>query len=113
VLEYLFKHSSHPTVEEIYRNLVPEIPTLSRTTVYNALNLFSEKDLVCEVNVGEKETRYDANTGEHAHFKCNSCGRVYDVWIEKKDWGVESLEGFKIEEKHLYYRGICPRCSRG
>ena len=42
VLEYLFDHEDHPTADEIYAVLHSQIPTLSKTTVYNTLNSFVE-----------------------------------------------------------------------
>lgn len=43
VFQYLVDNHNHPTVDMIYKALCPEIPTLSKTTVYNTLNLFVEK----------------------------------------------------------------------
>ena len=34
ILEYLLGHRTHPTVETIYSELSPKMPTLSKTTVY-------------------------------------------------------------------------------
>ena len=42
IMTYLMTHFTHPTVEEVYKALCPTIKTLSRTTVYNTLRLFSE-----------------------------------------------------------------------
>ena len=39
VLEYLQNSKNHPTVDNIYNDLIKEIPTLSKTTVYNILKL--------------------------------------------------------------------------
>jgi len=39
VLDYLVTMKTHPTAEEVFSHLVKEMPTLSRTTVYNTLNL--------------------------------------------------------------------------
>jgi len=41
IFQYLLDNHVHPTVDTIYKALCPEIPTLSKTTVYNTLNLFS------------------------------------------------------------------------
>jgi len=41
IYEYLLKSKNHPTVDEIYKNLIDDLPTLSKTTVYNVINLFS------------------------------------------------------------------------
>lgn len=43
IMDYLLSHHTHPTVEEVYRDLCKKCPTLSKTTVYNTLRLFSEK----------------------------------------------------------------------
>ena len=43
IFQYLLDNHVHPTVDTIYKALCPEIPTLSKTTVYNTLNLFVEK----------------------------------------------------------------------
>ena len=40
VMDYLMTHRTHPTVDEIYHALEKQIPTLSKTTVYNTLKLF-------------------------------------------------------------------------
>jgi Fe2+ or Zn2+ uptake regulation protein len=62
ILEYLMSHKTHPTVERIHKELSKEIPTLSKTTVYNTLNLFVSKGIVQELTIEEKEVRYDADT---------------------------------------------------
>ncbi len=110
VLEYLRNNKTHPTVEEIYTSLAEEIPTLSKTTVYNTLELFENNGLARIVNVGENESRYDADISNHGHFKCDGCGRVYDFRVNMEALETRGLEGYKIWEKHLYYRGICSRC---
>ena len=43
IMQYLLTHRTHPTIDEIYRELSSTIPTLSRTTVYNTLKLFVKK----------------------------------------------------------------------
>ena len=41
IMDYLFEHKVHPTVDKIFNDLYPQIPTLSKTTVYNTLKLFA------------------------------------------------------------------------
>ena len=62
IYETLLDTTEHPTVDTIYQSLAKEIPTLSKTTVYNTLKLFQEKGLVLVVNIEDNETRYDADT---------------------------------------------------
>ena len=46
IYDFLKGTKSHPTVDDIYQHILPEAPTLSRTTVYNSVKLFSEKGIV-------------------------------------------------------------------
>lgn len=35
IMDWLIKHPTHPTIEDVYKGLAESIPTLSKTTVYN------------------------------------------------------------------------------
>lgn len=112
IMDYLMSMRTHPTADEIYNALVKEIPTLSRTTVYNTLNLFISADIARAVTIEDNETRYDADISDHGHFKCEACGAIYDFKLNCGDLGAEGLEHFRITEKHVYYKGICPKCHK-
>ncbi|MCT4663332.1 MAG: transcriptional repressor [Tissierellales bacterium] len=112
IFEYLINTKEHPTVDTIYKALVSEIPTLSKTTVYNTLNLFVENEIAVVVTIEENETRYDADTSIHGHFKCENCGKVYDFPLDISRLTAEELDGFEIHHQHVYYRGFCQKCSR-
>jgi Fur family peroxide stress response transcriptional regulator len=110
IFEYLTVKNSHPTVDEIYNALAKDIPTLSKTTVYNTLDLFIEKGLARIINIEENETRYDAIMSNHGHFKCESCGKIYDFNVDIDSLKSADLNNFKINDKNVYFKGICPRC---
>lgn len=110
IFEYLLDNKTHPTVDEIYKALSPEIPTLSKTTVYNTLNLFMEKKIARVIIIEENETRYDVDMGDHGHFKCESCKKVFDVPFQIENLDIKGLKDFKINEYHIYFKGICPAC---
>jgi len=110
IYEYLEQNNSHPTVDIIYNSLLSEIPTLSKTTVYNTLNLFHEKGIVRGLTIDENEIRYDANTRPHAHFKCVKCGRIFDIEIDSKFFANSFVCHHKVNERQLYLKGICSDC---
>ncbi|MGI5927327.1 MAG: transcriptional repressor [Syntrophomonadaceae bacterium] len=60
VLEYLTQNRCHPTVEQIFTELQKDIPTLSKTTVYNTLRILAEAGLVKVITIDERESRYDS-----------------------------------------------------
>ncbi|MCK5779986.1 MAG: transcriptional repressor [Psychrilyobacter sp.] len=110
IFEYLIVNKNHPTIDMMYKNLAPEIPTLSKTTVYNTLNLFVEKKIAVVILVEENETRYDADTSIHGHFKCDDCGCVSDLNIGMEKLTIPELEAFQVNEHHLYFKGVCKDC---
>ena len=106
IFEYLIKKRNHPTVDMIYKELVPTIPTLSKTTVYNTLNLFIKKKLAIVVIIEENETRYDADTSIHGHFKCEKCKEVYDLAVDISKIDIPDLDKHQINEHHFDFKGI-------
>jgi len=110
IMEYLVSKKNHPTVDKIYSELVKELPTLSKTTVYNTLNLFIAANLARLVTIEDNETRYDADVSDHGHFKCEECGTIFDFHIHIEGIVNEELNSFKINERNVYYKGICPKC---
>ena len=111
-MKYLIEHCTHPTVDEIYNALAGDIPTLSKTTVYNTLKLLSEHGAVQTLTIDERNTCYDANTSPHAHFLCRRCGKIYDlpgVPLLAAD-NMANAEGHQVQEVHYYYKGICKHC---
>lgn len=113
IMEYLLTHPTHPTVEEIFNSLLPQIKTLSRTTVYNTLRFFSECHAAQMLTIYEHRVCYDGNTTPHVHFFCKECGKVYDFMDEPAPsaWHKGAPKGFTIQDTQLYYRGVCAACN--
>lgn len=109
IYEYMTTHFTHPTVDEIYKDLSPTIPTLSKTTIYNTLTLFCEHNLIDSFTMDDNTARYDRNMQPHAHFKCTQCGRIFDIPLPKIE--TPQLEGFEIDEMKIFYSGICEHCK--
>ncbi|HML36403.1 MAG TPA: Fur family transcriptional regulator [Bacillota bacterium] len=110
ILEYLSRHRIHPTVDQIYTGLQKEIPTLSRTTVYSTLNALADAGMVREINIEDSEIRYDIDIESHGHFKCESCGTIYDFKADLDSLAPEELKNFVIKDRNLYFKGVCPSC---
>ena len=110
IYQYLIERRNHPNVDLIYRDLLQEIPTLSKTTLYNTLNLLVERGIVTLITIEENETRYDADTSLHGHLKCTNCGEIYDIRLKTSLLDISGLDNFEVNESHIYFKGICPRC---
>lgn len=111
ILGYLMSHKTHPTADEIYRALQPEMPTLSRSTVYNTLWRMAEAGAIDALGIDRTNARFDYSTRPHAHLLCNRCGAIIDTdlpWLDNADPGPE---GSKIDSVTVTYHGLCPACA--
>ena len=113
IMSYILEHRIHPTIEDVYNGLVANFPTLSKTTVYNTLRMFSEHSAAQMITIDEHRVCYDGDTHPHPHFICRKCGQVFDLMnlpmplLPTK----QETDGFQIDEAQLYYKGLCPECS--
>lgn len=110
IYRYLMEKRNHPNVDMVFQELVKEIPTLSKTTVYNTMNLFLEKGAAIPIMIAENEMRYDADTSLHGHFLCGQCHNIYDLHMKGVGADFEGLDEFEIDESHVYFKGTCPAC---
>ncbi len=112
IYNFLDKNRIHPSVDDVYEKLHRELPTISKTTIYNTLNKFIDKRLVLGLTIGATEKRYDVNTETHHHFFCTSCGSVFDVPINCPliNSSNTKKQGHLIEEVHSYFKGVCEAC---
>lgn len=113
IMDYLLSHPTHPTVDTIFNDLYPSIPTLSKTTVYNTLKLLTEQGAIVSLNIDEKNVRYDGDISDHAHFRCKDCGCVSDLPIAAKgSIQVSAFDDLVITECQIYYKGFCKDCFK-
>jgi Fe2+ or Zn2+ uptake regulation protein len=111
VLQYLLDHCTHPDADTVFNALSPQIPTLSKTTVYNILKLFAETGVVRCITIDEKTQRFDADISEHAHFKCKHCGTIIDLLISDNNIKFKNAKKLKIDEMDIFLYGSCSLCT--
>ena len=113
VMDYLLRHHTHPQAEDIYCALLPSMPTLSRTTVYNTLRLLTEQGAVCQLPLDDRRVCYDPHVEAHAHFLCTRCGALHDVPLRSPTPEEQAVlpQGYKAERASLCIKGCCPDCA--
>ena len=79
VAEVLFDRPQHLSADEIIDKLQTSGSRVSKATVYNSLNLFSERGLVREINVDPTRRYYDSTTHPHHHFYFVDTGVLADI----------------------------------
>ena len=112
IYKYIEKNNSHPSVDEVFNAIKNKLPTLSKTTVYNVLKLFIDKNLIKGILIGSQDMKYEVVGEKHSHFKCEICNIVYDIPLVSTDFNVDTLKGFKVKEREVLFTGICPDCSK-
>jgi len=111
ILDYIASTKSHPTADQLYVELKKSMPTLSRMTVYNTLNLLADVGAIVTLDVDNRNRRFDANNSLHAHFICTKCGKVSDLVIESPDSIERNIpKDARIDYIKLFYLGICNNC---
>lgn len=104
---------THPSAKWVYEQLKDEIPNLSLGTVYRNIALFKEQGRVISVASVNGEERIDADITDHAHFVCENCGCVYDLFSSELSPLEKELSrgGFEITRKNVVFHGICKNCK--
>ena len=111
ILKYLDENNTHPTAEEIYSKLKQKNPSLSKTTVYNSLEILQKYGVIQSLTISGSEHRYDFKEEMHHHFLCRECGNIIDIHISCPNIEKVKQFGHEIEEVHGYFKGICKLCS--
>ena len=75
----LLSRPQHLSAEQILDQLRADGSSVSKATVYNTLNLFSERGIVKEVMVDPVRKFYDSTTHPHHHFYNVDTGELCDI----------------------------------
>ena len=112
VYEILLNSHNHPTVEEIYEEVKKRYPFVSLATVYRTVETLEQMGLAKKVCYWGSSARYDANTDDHHHLICVSCGAIRDIYMDKDIDIPRELEGFETSGYSVNIYGVCPDCKK-
>lgn len=115
ILEVLKSTDCHPTASWIYERVKEEVPHISLGTVYRDLKMLARKGEILEIDFTSNPSRYDCNTGNHYHFRCLKCDKIFDI-DEKVDTEIDKRvsrdTGFKVLYHCLEFHGVCLDCQK-
>lgn len=113
ILKILKSNHKPLTISEIHNKLTKK--KIDPATVYRAMNLFSELNIVNEIDFKDEFKRYELiyDRHHHHHIVCRNCKGVENVEtcildeLEK----LLSKKGYKEISHSLEFFGICKNCS--
>src|SRR6185437_4142380 len=116
IVRELAADPTHPTAQELFERLRPELPSMSFATVYNTLDSLASAGLCAALSLSPGPARFDPNMRPHDHAVCDRCGQVRDVPCEAggeihvgEASGAPS--GFDLRTVERVYRGLCEDCA--
>lgn len=104
---------SHPTADQIYERVRRDMPHISLGTVYRNLQKLAADGKLQILNI-DRTQHFDPLLKKHPHFICESCGKVYDVTLDRSDEAAPVLSpdrGFTVTSHQLSLYGTCEMCS--
>jgi Fe2+ or Zn2+ uptake regulation protein len=115
ILEVLRNTRSHPTADQIYDAVRKQITNISKGTVYRNLQVLRDDGAISELNLFGTLGRYEERQPGHYPFRCEQCGRVFDVDepIDVEiDRRVAERTGFVVSSHQTEFRGLCRDCQQ-
>ena len=118
VLETLKSFNTHPSVDELYSVINKKHPTISKATIYRNLNQLAQKGAILQIALANDVSRYDGCTDFHHHFICDSCGGVFDVYIDSTDdseglfANIKNKYGYTVDRSMTFFFGTCSKCAK-
>jgi|TARA_Y100000310_G_scaffold286930_1_gene311501 Fur family peroxide stress response transcriptional regulator len=112
ILNIVKSTNTHPTANEIYREVALSIPHISLNTIYRNLRQLAKKKLIYELHLSDK-TRYCGNLTPHAHLHCSLCHGISDCDIDYEVFSRCFNSGeFRVSDYYLEIKGVCKNCKK-
>lgn len=117
VIEALAGHDCAVTALELDDELRSREPRVGRASIYRALELFEQLELVQRIETTRGAAAYervDPEGHHHHHAICRECGRMETFEDRDLERAISRISGemsFDVSEHDVVLRGRCERCS--
>ncbi len=112
IINELCSRYDHPTAMDLYLSVREIIPNISLGTLYRNLTQLEENGMVIRIPDGSTD-RFDGNVSPHAHFKCSTCGNVYDLMsFNNKSITFSDDIISHVTNYSLMAFGLCKNCNK-
>lgn len=100
----------HPSAEWVYEQARKQLPNISLGTVYRNLKSLNEDKQIITLETEIGAIHYDGNTSTHAHFICNGCGEIIDIFDRSDLRNAAEKMGLSVENEKVVFYGKCNNC---
>lgn len=115
VYKTIVRTTEHPSADDILKKVRKRIPNISHDTVYRTLSWLVDNKLIFQVGVVNGMARFDGNLDVHAHYICEECGNIGDIFSDRlKNMSFNTLvpTDFSVQNVLLEFRGCCKTCRQ-
>ncbi len=118
ILDMVLRMNKHFYIETICRAMADSNFRVSRATVYNTIELFTEAGIVRRHRFGNEPAQFekivDTAAANHQHLVCTKCGKVKEIKDPAllKALSQRRYQAFTPEYFQFYVYGTCSQCSR-
>jgi Fur family ferric uptake transcriptional regulator len=98
--------------EEVLSAAQADVEGLSIATVYRNIGTMLETDLLASVSMPGEALRYEiAGKEHHHHFRCDGCGKVFELQGCDIALKPKLPRGFRVTGHEFFLFGHCADCG--
>jgi len=114
ILNRILNINGHFTIEELQQLIDGDGFRVSRSTVYNTVELLIEAKLLRRHVFDGMQAQYERITLPHTHLICTHCGKVKEVRDTNfaAFMNARRFNAFNVDHYSLYVYGTCSTCAR-
>lgn len=102
-----------PGAMDILEGVRKKAPRISMSTAYYTLDMLKKEGLIRELEIYDRDNRYDINVSNHVNLICRRYGKIEDFHgrLAVPAKRVEGKTGFLIQDMRFEYYGFCKECQ--
>ena len=100
--------AGHISVDELIMSL--DNSMISTSTIYRNLKILQEENRIKPIHC-ESRTLFETIKGNHYHFECLKCHRVYDIDTDLVSIKINHSILSDVLKKEVFLYGTCSHCK--
>ena len=114
ILDHIYSIDGHFDMDSLYHSMLKSGFRVSRSTLYNTIELLLDCSLVVKHQFGANAAQYERAYGNenHDHIICVDCGEVRETQNNLiSEAQLKKIRRFKVSYYSMYIYGVCSKCS--